>query len=57
MIWRERGPLAAGLGEVEPILRDRVIGIYNADFDMRLIRQSNAAHGIRTGWRTRRLFA
>ncbi len=35
--------------EIEPILRDRVIGIYNADFDLRLIRQSNAAHNIRTG--------
>ena len=33
--------------EIEPILKDRVIGIYNADFDLRLIRQSNAAHSIR----------
>ena len=33
--------------EIEPILRGRAVGIYNAEFDLRLIRQSNAAHNIR----------
>jgi len=44
----EADPWPVVWAEIEPILRNRVIGIYNADFDLRLIRQSNAAHGIRT---------
>lgn len=32
--------------DIEPVLRNRAIGIYNADFDMRLLRQSNAAAGL-----------
>ncbi len=32
--------------EVEPILRNRAIGIYNADFDMRLLKQSCAYAGV-----------
>ena len=32
--------------EIEPILRGRVIGIYNAEFDMRLLKQSNFANNI-----------
>lgn len=38
-LWRQ------AWSEIEPILRGRVIGIYNAEFDMRLLKQSNdAAH-------------
>ena len=32
--------------EIEPILRQRAIGIYNAEFDMRLLKQSNQVHNI-----------
>lgn len=32
--------------KVEEILKGRAIGIYNADFDIRLLRQSNVAHGL-----------
>lgn len=32
--------------EIEAVLRNRAIGIYNADFDMRLLRQSNQAAGL-----------
>lgn len=32
--------------EVEAILKGRVIGIYNADFDLRLLRQTNKAYGL-----------
>lgn len=32
--------------DVEAVLRNRAIGIYNADFDMRLMRQSCAAAGM-----------
>ncbi len=32
--------------EVEEILKGRVIGIYNADFDLRLLRQTNKAYGL-----------
>lgn len=38
--WREVWP------QLEPILWNRAIGIYNADFDMRLLRQSNQAAGL-----------
>ena len=32
--------------DVEATLRGRVIGIYNADFDLRLMRQTNKAYGL-----------
>ena len=32
--------------DVEAVLRGRVIGIYNADFDLRLLRQTNKAYGL-----------
>ena len=32
--------------EIEPILQQRAIGIYNAEFDMRLLKQSNQVHNI-----------
>jgi len=38
--WKQVWP------ELEPILRNRAIGIYNADFDMRLLRQSCAAAAV-----------
>ena len=38
--WPEVWPV------IELILKDRVIGIYNADFDMRLLRQSCQAHKL-----------
>lgn len=31
---------------VEALLRNRVIGIYNADFDLRLLRQTNKVYGL-----------
>jgi hypothetical protein len=55
--WRWRTPGLWFGSEIEPILKNRVIGIYNAEFDLRLIRQSNAAHNIHTTISTRRLFA
>ncbi|MFZ3069796.1 MAG: 3'-5' exonuclease [Anaerolineaceae bacterium] len=33
-------------GEIEPILRGRAIGIYNAEFDMRLLKQSNQVNKL-----------
>ena len=38
--WKDVWP------EIEPILKGRAIGIYNADFDMRLLRQSNIEAGL-----------
>jgi DNA polymerase-3 subunit epsilon len=35
--------------EIEPILSGQEVGIYNADFDLRMIAQTNAKYGIR--WR------
>lgn len=32
--------------EVEALLKGRVIGIYNAEFDMRLLRQTNKVYGL-----------
>jgi len=32
--------------DVEAILKGRVIGIYNAEFDLRLLRQTNKAYGL-----------
>lgn len=34
---------------VESVLKGRVIGIYNAEFDLRLLRQTNKAYGLPTG--------
>ena len=39
-------PWAVVWSEIEPILRKRAIGIYNAEFDMRLLRQSNQANNL-----------
>lgn len=33
---------------VESVLKGRVIGIYNAEFDLRLLRQTNKAYGLPT---------
>jgi len=38
--WPELWP------DIEAILKNRVIGIYNADFDMRLLRQTNQAYKL-----------
>jgi DNA polymerase-3 subunit epsilon len=32
--------------EIEPVLQGRVIGMYNAEFDLRLLKQSNLAAGL-----------
>ena len=32
--------------EVEPIMRGRYIGIYNADFDLKMMRQSHKKYGL-----------
>lgn len=39
-VWTQIWP------DVETILKGRVIGIYNADFDLRLLRQTNKAYGL-----------
>lgn len=33
--------------QVEALLEDRVVGVYNADFDLRMIRQSNEKYRLR----------
>ena len=35
--------------EVHRLVSERLVAIYNADFDVRMMRQSHAAHGLR--WR------
>jgi len=32
--------------EIEPLLQGRVVGMYNAEFDLRLLKQSNLAAGL-----------
>lgn len=42
--------------DVEAILRGRVIGIYNAEFDLRLLRQTNKAFGLPMSLETNQAF-
>ena len=42
--------------DVEATLRGRVIGIYNADFDLRLLRQTNKAYGLPMSIETNQAF-
>ena len=32
--------------QIEPLLRGRYVGIYNAEFDLRMLRQSHQAHAL-----------
>lgn len=48
--WREVSP------SVDAILRGRVIGIYNAEFDLRLLRQTNKAYGLPMNIETNQAF-
>lgn len=48
--WPEVWPV------IELILKDRVIGIYNADFDMRLLRQTCLAHNLNWTLKTEQSF-
>jgi DNA polymerase-3 subunit epsilon len=41
---------------VEAVLKGRVIGIYNADFDLRLLRQTNKAYGLPMSIETNQAF-
>jgi DNA polymerase-3 subunit epsilon len=49
-IWNEMVQAAPSWPEVwqdiEPLLAGRTVGIYNAEFDLRMLRQSHAAHGL-----------
>ena len=36
--------------EVEALLKEREVAIYNADFDIRMMRQSHRIHGIANVW-------
>jgi len=49
-VWTQIWP------DVEAILRGRVIGIYNADFDLRLLRQTNKAYGLPMSIETNQAF-
>ena len=49
-VWTQIWP------DVEAILRGRVIGIYNADFDLRLVRQTNKAYGLPMSIETNQAF-
>lgn len=42
--------------DVEAILKGRVIGIYNAEFDIRLLRQTNKAYGLPMSIETNQAF-
>jgi len=49
-VWTQIWP------DVEAILKGRVIGIYNADFDLRLLRQTNKAYGLPMSIETNQAF-
>ncbi len=49
-VWTQIWP------NVEAILKGRVIGIYNADFDLRLLRQTNKAYGFPMSIETNQAF-
>ena len=49
-VWTQIWP------DVEAVLKGRVIGIYNADFDLRLLRQTNKAYGLPMSIETNQAF-
>ena len=49
-VWTQIWP------DVEAMLRGRVIGIYNAEFDLRLLRQTNKAYGLPMSIETNQAF-
>lgn len=49
-VWTQIWP------DVDAILRGRVIGIYNADFDLRLLRQTNKTYGLPMSIETNQAF-
>ncbi|MCJ7694221.1 MAG: 3'-5' exonuclease [Anaerolineaceae bacterium] len=53
----ENSPLWKDIwGDVEQILRGRVIGMYNAEFDLRLIKQTHSQHWIEGGINVNKTF-
>jgi len=49
-VWTQIWP------DVEAVLKGRVIGIYNADFDLRLLRQTNKAYALPMSIETNQAF-
>lgn len=48
--WREIWP------DVQPVLQSRYVGIYNVDFDVKMLRQSHQKYGIPWELQTQRFF-